>query len=244
MMVYLIQLNTLSIVLEYGKLHNFPLICGHINSSILWEQFQNPWYVHEETRRQTTCWKILQSQFFHDFSFSGKSSEITVVLQQIKKMFFSNEFKPKVSTYIYSEHENLLEYIFYPSPTRIPMACSKVDKDPEDPEDLEELRHLTFKESAGTREVKDTLSGDTNSSYTQPLKLWKVNIGSEEHPNMASIGDYWDEKTMTEIQALLQEYEDLFPKIFSELKGIKGDLGEMKIELKNDAKPSNTDRIS
>jgi hypothetical protein len=64
-----------------------------------------------------------------------------------------------------------------------------------------------------------------------------MNIGSEEHPKLASIGDYWDEQTMTEIQALLREYEDLFPKIFSELKGIKGDLGEMKIELKPDAKP-------
>jgi hypothetical protein len=30
---------------------------------------------------------------------------------------------------------------------------------------------------------------------------------------------------------LLQEYEDLFPKIFSKLKGIKGYLGEMKIKL-------------
>jgi hypothetical protein len=53
---------------------------------------------------------------------------------------------------------------------------------------------------------------------------------------MASIGDYWDEQTMTEIQAMLQEYEDLFPKSFSELKGIKGDLGEMNIELKPKAK--------
>jgi hypothetical protein len=30
----------------------------------------------------------------------------------------------------------------------------------------------------------------------------------------------------------LREYEDLFPKTFSELKGIKGVMGEMKIELK------------
>jgi hypothetical protein len=43
---------------------------------------------------------------------------------------------------------------------RVPMACSKVDKDPKDPEELEELRHLTFQESIGTREVKDTISGD------------------------------------------------------------------------------------
>jgi hypothetical protein len=36
----------------------------------------------------------------------------------------------------------------------------------------------------------------------------------------------------------LREYKDLFPKRFSELKGIKGDLGEMKIELKPYAKPA------
>jgi hypothetical protein len=42
---------------------------------------------------------------------------------------------------------------------------------------------------------------------------------------------------MTEIQAMLQEYEDLFPNISSELKGIKGDLGEVKIEMKLDTKP-------
>jgi hypothetical protein len=54
---------------------------------------------------------------------------------------------------------------------------------------------------------------------------------------MESIGDYWDEKTMTEIHALLWEYEDLFPKTNSELKGIKGELGEMRIELKLDSKP-------
>jgi hypothetical protein len=68
-------------------------------------------------------------------------------------MLFGNEFKPKCPLTVCSEHAHIIEYIFYPSPTRIPMACSKVDKDPEDPEDLQELQLLTFKESAGTREV-------------------------------------------------------------------------------------------
>jgi hypothetical protein len=36
---------------------------------------------------------------------------------------------------------------------------------------------------------------------------------------------------------LLREYEDLFPKTFSELKGIKGAMGEMKIELKPGSNP-------
>ena len=51
------------------------------------------------------------------------------------------------------------------------------------------------------------------------------------------VGDYWDEKTSQEIQSLLREYEDLFPRNFLELKGIKGVMGEMKIELKSGSKP-------
>jgi len=31
---------------------------------------------------------------------------------------------------------------------------------------------------------------------------------------------------------ILKEYEDLFPKSFSEIKGIAGSLGESKIQLK------------
>jgi hypothetical protein len=46
------------------------------------------------------------------------------------------------------------------------------------------------------------------------------------------VGDYWDEQTSQEIQSLLWEYKDLFPKTFSELKGIKGVMGEINIELK------------
>jgi hypothetical protein len=104
------------------------------------------------------------------------------------------------------------------------MACSKVDKDLEDYEYLEEPRHLKFTESKGIRAVKDIIFDDISSLYTKPLKLHKVNIGREEHPKMDSIGDYWHEQTMIEIQDLLQEYEDSFPMSFSELKWIKGDL--------------------
>jgi hypothetical protein len=64
------------------------------------------------------------------------------------------------------------------------------------------------------------------------LKLCKFNIGNIKKPKIAMVGDYWDEKTSQEIHSLLQEYEELFPKKFLELKGIKGDAGEMKRELK------------
>jgi hypothetical protein len=48
---------------------------------------------------------------------------------------------------------------------------------------------------------------------------------------MASIGYYWDEKTMYENGTLLREYEDLFTQSFTKMKGINEGLGEMKTDL-------------
>ena len=42
---------------------------------------------------------------------------------------------------------------------------------------------------------------------------------------------------MAKITDLLHEFQDLFLTQFSKMKGILGDLGEMKIPLKTDAKP-------
>ena len=42
---------------------------------------------------------------------------------------------------------------------------------------------------------------------------------------------------MENITDLLHKFQDLFPTKFLEMKGILGDLGEMKIPLKPDAKP-------
>jgi alpha/beta superfamily hydrolase len=56
------------------------------------------------------------------------------------------------------------------------------------------------------------------------IKVKKVNIGIVEHPKMTNIGDYWDEKIVESITKLLQEYNDLFPTTFIEMKGIEGEL--------------------
>ena len=71
----------------------------------------------------------------------------------------------------------------------------------------------------------------------QPLKIRKVTIGMNENPKFASVGDYWDDETMEKIMELLHEFQYLFLMKFSEMKGILGDLGEMKIPLKPDTKP-------
>ena len=54
----------------------------------------------------------------------------------------------------------------------------------------------------------------------------------------ANIGYYWDEETVAKITDLLHEYQYLFPTNLLEMKGIVGDLGEMKIPLRPNAKPS------
>ena len=52
----------------------------------------------------------------------------------------------------------------------------------------------------------------------------------------ANVRDYWDEEKMGKITCLLHEFQDLFPTNFFEMKGILGDLGEIKIPLKPNVK--------
>jgi hypothetical protein len=92
------------------------------------------------------------------------------------------------------------------------------------------LRNLSIKEIEGNKEIQNIIPSQTDGSYNYPLNLRKVNIGTKKKPKITMVGDYWDEQTIQEIQSLLREYEDLFPKTFLELKGIKGVMGEMKIE--------------
>ena len=68
------------------------------------------------------------------------------------------------------------------------------------------------------------------------MKIRKVDIGTKDNPKFASVGDYWDEETMAKITDLLHEFQELFPTKFSKMKGILGDLGEMKIPLKPNMK--------
>ena len=79
-------------------------------------------------------------------------------------------------------------------------------------------------------------SGISSEWFLKLLKINKVNIGPPENPKFTNIGDYWDEETVAKIMDLPHEFQDLFPTNFSEMKGIVGDMGEMKIPLKPDIK--------
>jgi hypothetical protein len=70
----------------------------------------------------------------------------------------------------------------------------------------------------------------------QPIKIKKFNIGTEQTPKFANVGDYWNVATIDKITELLHEYHDLFPTKFTDMKGIRGPMGEMRIALKPDAR--------
>ena len=64
----------------------------------------------------------------------------------------------------------------------------------------------------------------------------QVNIGTEEEPKFAKIGDYQNDMMVNKVTEFLREYQDLFPTKFMDLKGIIGDLGATNITLKPDEK--------
>ena len=112
------------------------------------------------------------------------------------------------------------------------MECYNISCEPEDDD---ELQNINVPVTKGSRDVATPYI--LTDPMSQPLNIRKVNIQVEENPKFLSVGDYWDEETMAKITDLLHEFQDLFPPKFSEMKGILGDLGEMKIPLKPNAKP-------
>ena len=70
------------------------------------------------------------------------------------------------------------------------------------------------------------------------MKIKKVHIRSPKNPKFTNVQYYWDDEAVAKIEDLLHEYQNLFPTNFSEMRGIVGDLGEMKIPLGPVAKPS------
>ena len=63
------------------------------------------------------------------------------------------------------------------------------------------------------------------------MKIKKVHLGLPKKPKLTNIRDYWDEKEVANIVDILHEYQNLFHTNLSEMRGIVGDLGEMKIPM-------------
>ena len=54
---------------------------------------------------------------------------------------------------------------------------------------------------------------------------------------MEKVGDYWSEEQTTEIVNLLKEFQYVFIRDYKDIKGLFHEMGEMKINIKPDARP-------
>ena len=63
------------------------------------------------------------------------------------------------------------------------------------------------------------------------MEIKQVHIGSSKNPNFTNIQDYSHDEAVTKITELLHEYKNLFPSNCLEMRGIVGDLEEIKIPL-------------
>ena len=111
------------------------------------------------------------------------------------------------------------------------MECYNLTWELDDDDPLE----INIPESKGIYTLEGVFI--STDQFLKPLKIKKVNIGLVENLKFSNIGDYSDEEAMGNITDLLHEFQYLFPTNFSEMKGIVGNIGELKIPLRFDEKP-------
>ena len=176
------------------------------------------WYTKTELRRGTENWSMLTDGFKLTFEFESKYPKIDDALGMIKTKVFEDGPLPLDNQPDWVvQLENVLE-------------CYNFAANEE-----EEPRNMNKLESEGSHEVQGPKL--EIPKIAEKVKTKKINIGIEEEPQLASIGDYWDDETVGHIIDLLLEYQDLFPTKFTKMKGILGDLGIMRIRLKEGVNP-------
>jgi hypothetical protein len=181
------------------------------------------WHIDQEMCRITTEWIGLQQNFVATFSFEHENPNIDSMLKLIWGVIFVYEPEVEIMTEYQQQNIQTVKHL---------LSCYHVEEEKPDEDDM---CNIQITEIEGDREVE--VPSMESELFFSPIKVNKVNIGMNYNPKMASIGDYWDEQTVERITKLLHEYSDLFPTTFTEMKGVVGELGEMKIPLKLEAIP-------
>jgi hypothetical protein len=153
--------------------------------------------------------------FLSESQYPTVDQELQIVSQKV--------FEEAVSLPLEQEEDE------WTTPLQKLQGCYNINTDEDDGP-----RKVNIAEIEGQRDIEGL--GVELPFIGQPIKIKKVNIGTKETPKIANVGDYWDIATIDKITELLHEYIDLFPTKFTDMKGIKGPMGEMRIPLKLDAR--------
>ena len=115
--------------------------------------------------------------FVFTFTFESEYPSIDQALKIIKTKIFNDCTLP---VYAQLDWAIQLEHA---------LECYNFAEEPGD-EDVNP-RNVNIPESEGTHDVDGPRL--ESPSITEPIKIKKINIGTETKPNFASIGHYWDD---------------------------------------------------
>jgi hypothetical protein len=177
------------------------------------------WYLQAELCLITTDWEGMTQNFVITFLFESQYPIVDQALQIVRQKVF--EEAPSLP--LEQEEDE------WTTPLQKLQGCYNINADEDD-----DPKKVNIIETKGQRDIEGP--GVELPFIGQPIKIQKVNIGIEKTPKLANVGDYWDAATIDKITELLHEYQDLFPTKFTDMKGIKGPMGEMRISLKPNAK--------
>jgi hypothetical protein len=157
------------------------------------------WYKEQALCRETASWGTVQQNFIRTFSFESENPWVNLAFKRIKKKIFE-EYVVDTVTVDRDYRKETLEKLVY---------CYWITEDEEAEENPGDIQIV---EGQGERGLEGPLL--QLEEFTAPMKIKKVNFGTQYKPKIVNIGDYWDNETMEKTIKLLHEYSDLFPATF------------------------------
>ena len=130
--------------------------------------------------RGTTTWPLMIDSFELTFAFESEYPSINQALDVIKiKIFEDCTLSVSAQPDWAVQLDQALE-------------CYNFASEPE--EEDEDPHNINILESKGTRDV-DGPKLET-PTIMEPIKIKKINIGTDTEPKFSSIGDYWNNETV------------------------------------------------
>ena len=155
------------------------------------------WYVSAELWRDITTWEEIAVFFAQTFHFGDANPNVNNALQIIRDVILKIvPVEYPIDPHVQCHMQSIME-------------CYNMFGEPEYDD---ELRNINILKTEGSRDV--TAPDVPIDPMSRSLKIRKVNIGTEENPKFASVGDCWNEDTIAKITNLLHEFQYLFPTKF------------------------------
>jgi hypothetical protein len=130
----------------------------------------------------TTDWKGMTQNFVTTFFFESQYPSVGQALQ----IFIHKIFEEASSLPLEQDKDE------WTAPLQKLQGCYNINDDEDD-----DPRKVKIAETEGQRDVEGP--GVELPFIGQPIKIKKVNIGTEQTPNLANVGDYWDAATIDKI---------------------------------------------